>query len=89
MQSPPKRQRQAKANPDRLKGIQQPLAINQAEALAIGFDGGERPLKAGDRVRCSVGEGSIYRLTDTGAWVLVGTTARPYNFADIEPISHA
>ena len=89
MQSAPKRQQRAKANPNGLKGIQQPLAIHQAEALAIGFDGGDRPLTTDDRVRCPVGEGSIYRLTDDCAWVLVGTTARPYNFADIEPITDA
>ena len=89
MQSPPRRQRQPKATPDRLKGIQQPLAIHQADALAIGFDGGDRPLKAGDRVRCPMGEGTIYRLTDDCAWVLVGNSARPYNFAALEPIADA
>jgi len=89
MKSVPTRKRQPQANPERLKGIQQPLDIHQAEALAIGFDGGERPLKAGDRVRCPAGEGSIYRLSDNSAWVLVGTSARPYSFADIEPITDA
>lgn len=89
MQSPPKRSRSPKGKPNRLKGIQQPLAIHQADAMTIGFDDGDRPLKAGDRVRRPRGEGTIYRLGDSSVWVLTGGCARPYNFADIEPVTDA